>query len=57
MRSIKYTAKYGIGFKVPNPIVRNKKEESIDILMKRLYVMPLPKGNGGVVAVYVCVRV
>lgn len=56
MRSIKYTAKYGIGFKVPNPIVRRKKEESIDVLMKRLYVMPLPKGNGGVVAVSMYVR-
>ena len=51
MRSIKYTAKYGIGFNVPNPIVRGRKEESIDTLMKRLYIMPLPKGNGGLVHV------
>ncbi len=49
MRSIKYTAKYGIGFNVPNPIVRDKKEESVDVLMKRLYMMPLPKGNGDLV--------
>jgi hypothetical protein len=51
MRSIKYTAKYGIGFNVPNPIVRGRKEESIDTLMKRLYIMPLPKGNEGLVHV------
>jgi len=51
MRSIKYTAKYGIGFNVPNPIVRGRKEESIDTLMKGLYIMPLPKGNEGLVHV------
>lgn len=28
LRSAKYAAKYGVGFKVPNPIVRKSKEVS-----------------------------
>jgi len=31
--------------------VRGRKEESIDTLMKGLYIMPLPKGNEGLVHV------
>jgi len=45
LRSVKYAAKYGVGFKVPNPIVIVRKSKSKEVRASCIVRLAFPMGH------------